>query len=58
MLIADAVIFGLGFSWLASMIGAEKAFAFGVVPFVLGDLVKVVLASALVAALWKTDSSE
>ena len=53
MLIADAVVFGMGFAWLASHIGADKAFAFGVVPFVLGDVVKILLASALVAALWK-----
>ena len=53
MLIADAVVFGMGFAWLASHIGANKAFAFGVVPFVLGDVVKILLASALVAALWK-----
>jgi len=53
MLVADVVVFVLGFAWLSTLIGSEKAFAFGVVPFVLGDLVKIALASALVAALWK-----
>lgn len=53
MLVADAVIFALGFAWLATLIGPEKAFLGGVVPFVLADVVKIVLASALVAALWK-----
>lgn len=53
MLVADVVIFALGFAWLATLIGPEKAFQFGVLPFVLGDIVKIVLASAVVAALWK-----
>ena len=53
MIVADIVIFGLGFAWLSQLIGAEKAFTFGVVPFVLGDLVKIALASSVIAALWK-----
>lgn len=53
MLVADIVVFALGFAWLATLIGASKAFEFGVIPFVLGDLVKIALASALVAAAWK-----
>jgi biotin transport system substrate-specific component len=61
MVVADVVVFALGFTWLAwfaaipngaSGIGAEKAFAGGVVPFVLGDLLKIALATLLVRAGW------
>jgi len=60
MLVADVVVFALGFAWLAIVLGkgdllagADKAFMFGVQPFVLADLVKIALASSLVAALWQ-----
>jgi biotin transport system substrate-specific component len=59
MVLGDAVVFVIGFTWLAWIatlssgahgIGASAAFANGVVPFVLGDLVKLALAAAVVAA--------
>ncbi|MEN0040314.1 MAG: biotin transporter BioY [Pseudomonadota bacterium] len=53
MLVADIIVFVLGFFWLSTLIGASKALEFGVVPFVLGDLVKIALASAVIAAVWK-----
>ncbi len=53
MLVADILVFALGFAWLASLIGPNKAWLGGVVPFIVADLVKIALASALVAALWK-----
>ena len=52
MLAANAIMLAMGFAWLATMIGAEKAWAFGVVPFIVGDLIKVALAAALVPAVW------
>lgn len=52
MLIAEMVMLVMGFAWLAQLIGAEKAWQFGVLPFVAGDLVKVALAACLVPALW------
>jgi biotin transport system substrate-specific component len=42
----------MGFAWLALLIGADKAWQFGVVPFIVGDLVKVALAASLVPAVW------
>jgi biotin transport system substrate-specific component len=51
MLVAEAVILTLGFAWLAYLFGAEKAFAFGVGPFIITDLVKIGLASAIVPAV-------
>jgi biotin transport system substrate-specific component len=59
MLAGDAIIFALGFAWLAWLaalpssaagLGAQAAFAAGVAPFLLGDLVKVGLAAALIPA--------
>ncbi len=53
MLLGNVVVFGLGFAWLATIVGASAALTGGVVPFILGGLVKIVLAAAIVAALWK-----
>jgi biotin transport system substrate-specific component len=59
MVVGDAVIFLLGFVWLAWFatlssgamgVGAAAAFSGGVLKFVLGDLVKMALAAALVSA--------
>ena len=52
MLAANAIMLAMGFAWLAALIGVEKAWAFGVVPFIVGDLIKVALAAALVPAVW------
>ncbi len=61
MLLAHALILGLGMAWLAWLaqlasgatgIGLTRAFSVGVQPFILGSLVKVALATALVAAGW------
>ena len=52
ILAAEAVMLAMGFAWLATLIGAEKAWQFGVVPFIVPDLIKVALASALAPALW------
>ena len=48
--LGHAVIFVFGFGWLAHFIGAEKAFAAGVAPFVLATILKTLLAVALVGA--------
>ncbi len=60
IVVADVVIFALGFTWLAIVIGkgdlfagAYGAFFGGVVPFIVADLIKIALASSLVAALWQ-----
>lgn len=51
MLVAEVVILSMGFAWLAWLLGSEKAFAFGVGPFIYADLVKIALASCLVPAI-------
>ncbi|MBO6719089.1 MAG: biotin transporter BioY [Rhizobiaceae bacterium] len=52
LLVAELAIMGLGYGWLATIIGADKAWTFGVVPFIVPDLVKVGIAAALMPALW------
>ena len=52
ILAAEMVIMAMGFGWLAGLIGAEKAWQFGVVPFVLPDLIKIALAAAIPPAIW------
>jgi len=51
-LVAEAIMMAMGFAWLSGLIGAEKAWQFGVVPFIVPDLVKVALAAASVPAVW------
>jgi biotin transport system substrate-specific component len=50
LLLAVAVNYALGVAWLAGFVGLEKAVAVGVLPFLLGDLLKLLLVTALAAA--------
>lgn len=52
LLVAEVVMMFLGFAWLATLIGVEKSWQFGVAPFIVPDLVKVGIAAALMPALW------
>lgn len=52
MIIGNAVIYVMGVSWLASFIGAEKALAAGVLPFLYGDALKLVVAAGLMPVAW------
>lgn len=52
MLAAEAAMMAMGFTWLAGLVGAQAAWQFGVVPFIVPDLIKVGLAAAFVPAAW------
>lgn len=52
MLVGEIVILSLGAAWLGYLFGLDKALAAGVGPFVVVDLVKIALASALPPAIW------
>jgi biotin transport system substrate-specific component len=52
MILADAIMLLMGTGWLATIIGAEKAWQFGMVPFVVPDLIKAALAATLIPAAW------
>jgi biotin transport system substrate-specific component len=51
MLLGHALCLALGGLWLATLIGAQKAMLAGVVPFLLGSLVKSGLGAAILMAL-------
>jgi biotin transport system substrate-specific component len=54
LLIAEVICFTMGVGYLAYLIGVEPAIAGGFMPFWFGDLVKVLLAVALLTALRRT----
>lgn len=54
LLAAEVICFALGVAWLAHVIGFDKAIQFGLTPFLVGDLVKTVLAVALLTAFRRT----
>lgn len=47
MLAALAVIYAGGWSWLAALTGTNAAFAMGIAPFLVADVIKVALGAAL-----------
>jgi biotin transport system substrate-specific component len=53
MLIGTAIIFACGIAWLATLIGLPQAIAAGLVPFLLGETVKIALATALLPFAWR-----
>ncbi len=53
MFIGHVAILGLGYLWLAVLIGADKAWIAGVVPFFAATLFKTALGAAVVPALWQ-----
>jgi biotin transport system substrate-specific component len=50
MVLGIVVIYAPGAAWLATFVGADRAVALGVVPFLLGDAIKAALAAALTLA--------
>lgn len=52
VLTAGVAILAFGFAWLAVLVGPANAWQFGVVPFIVGDLIKVGIASLIVPAIW------
>ena len=47
MFAALLVVYAGGWSWLSAMVGPLRAFAMGVAPFVIADVVKIALGAAL-----------
>ena len=52
MIVAEIVMMAMGWAWLSTLIGADKAWTFGVLPFILPDAIKVALAACLLPAAW------
>ncbi len=53
MIIGNAVIYLGGLSWLSSFIGLERAVEVGMLPFLIGDALKIALAVAVLPLAWK-----
>ncbi|MCS7191602.1 MAG: biotin transporter BioY [Armatimonadetes bacterium] len=48
MLIGNAIIYAFGLPWLSFFVGWDKVLHLGLMPFLLGDLIKLVLAASFV----------
>jgi len=53
MVIGNLIIYALGLAWLAWQIGAPAAIRYGLLPFLLGDLLKIALGTCGLPAVWK-----
>ena len=53
MIAGNLVIYVFGLAWLANFVGFEKAVTFGLIPFLFGDLIKIMLATASLPVIWK-----
>jgi biotin transport system substrate-specific component len=54
MLAGAAIVLAMGWAWLGAIMGYQAAWQVGVVPFVLGDLVKVAIAALAITAAGQT----
>jgi biotin transport system substrate-specific component len=52
-LAGEVVIYASGVSWLAAFLGMQKAITAGLLPFLFGDIIKMVAAAATLPAAWK-----
>lgn len=57
MTLGTVLLFVPGVSWLAVLVGWEKAIAGGLMPFILGSVVKLALAAALLPLAWRAVES-
>ena len=52
-LVGTLVIYLFGAGWLAILFGVEQAITLGILPFILGDAIKLILAALALPAAWK-----
>jgi biotin transport system substrate-specific component len=52
MLVGQALIYLVGLPWLGAYVGMDRAVPLGLLPFVPGDVLKILLASALLPSAW------
>lgn len=53
-LAGTVVIYLFGAGWLALLLGVQKALLFGVLPFIIGDMIKIALAGIALPTAWKS----
>lgn len=53
MLIGHVIVFAAGVAWLYRYVPASQVFALGVAPFVVGTVIKIVVAAGVLPTIWK-----
>ena len=54
MVLGNAVIYAFGLYWLGTVLGWDKPIVeYGLIPFIWGDLLKIILAMLVIPAAWK-----
>lgn len=53
MLLGNVAIYALGLPWLARYVGADRAIPLGLAPFLVGDVLKLALATAALPVAWR-----
>jgi len=55
MLIGEVIIYSFGVPWLAAAlhVGSNKAYEYGLYPFIIGDAIKLGLAAAILPTAWR-----
>ncbi len=53
MFLGNVIIYSFGTVWLSAFIGINKAFSAGVLPFIIGDILKIMIISAVLPSAWK-----
>lgn len=52
MLMGEIAIYAVGLPWLAFFVGPDKAVPLGLLPFIPGDLIKLILAALALPSTW------
>jgi len=53
MVLGNIVIYAFGLPWLAHFVGGAAVFALGLLPFLPGDIIKIIIAAILLPGGWK-----
>ena len=52
MVLGDMIIFAIGLPWLGHFVGIGKAVPLGLIPFIPGEIVKLLVAAAVLPSAW------
>ena len=52
MVVGDVIIFAIGLPWLGHFVGIGKAVPLGLTPFIPGEIVKLLVAAAVLPSAW------
>jgi biotin transporter BioY len=53
MFIGSVVIYSFGLLWLSNFTGWDKVLSAGLIPFISGDIIKILIAASILPAGWK-----